>query len=394
MIRHGDCVEVMAAMDADSVDAIVTDPPYGIRFMGKAWDGADIESAARKDAETRKSVGPHSATRPGRAKARSSSAFGSRASAAGSYDFSLSGNRAFQSWCESWAAEALRVAKPGAYLLAFGGTRTFHRLACAVEDAGWEIRDTLMWGYATGFPKSRALLKPAWEPIVMARKPGPLRMLNIDDCRIPGAIPVVPQPSLNSPTGNVYGFQTGEGRNGEMSRADGRWPANIVLTDPVLDGGWEGVVGGGRASTGGDVKTARQGFANDSYMGNGGGTGEFESYGDSGTYSRFFLVPKASRADREPDGAPRKGPRVNTHPTVKPTALMQHLVRLVTPQGGTVLDPFLGSGTTAKACEIEGVEWVGIEREAESVAIAEARVDAVRRSRPDWVQPSLWGGEA
>jgi site-specific DNA-methyltransferase (adenine-specific) len=370
-VVHGDCLAVMATMDAESIHAIVTDPPYGLGFMGKHWDhgmpGADF-----------------------------------------------------------WR-EMLRIAKPGAYLLAFGGTRTYHRLACAIEDAGWEIRDCLVWAYASGFPKSldvsKAIdkaagaerpvvrernwhdpmnkpfrkhyggdgpegqpvvnatapatpeaaewqgwgtaLKPAWEPIVMARKP--LRgtvaanvqrygtgALNIDGCRI-------------------------------GTKPPARWPANVILTDPIFDGDVPGVVGGGevgpsfrpgdRAVYTDDRRRAYGDYPDreDGWSQKGAG------YGDSGTYSRFFLVPKAARSDREPVLGGNGNGSANVHPTVKPTELMRHLVRLVTPPGGTVLDPFLGSGSTALVAEMEGFAWVGIEKEAEYVAIAEARLNGTQR---------------
>jgi DNA modification methylase len=140
----------MREMDEASVDAIVTDPPYGIGFMGKEWDAPTITRAAAEDAATRKSLGPESASRPGRAQSRSSSAFGSPAHYAGP----VRAGAEWQAWCLVWATEALRVLKPGGHLLAFGGTRTYHRLACAVEDAGFEIRDSLIWLYGSGFPKS------------------------------------------------------------------------------------------------------------------------------------------------------------------------------------------------------------------------------------------------
>jgi len=472
VIIHGDCIEVMAGMDPESVDAIVTDPPYELSFMNKSWD---------QDAN-------HGA----------------------------------------WTRAAYRVAKPSAYLLAFGGTRTVHRMTVALEDAGWIIRDMLVWGYASGFPKSKASLKPAWEPIVMARKPGPLRDLAIDACRIgaepmphlpgelgahgvygrmarmvggPAAImerwddernlcascaadadnparPGTPgtrasttprraeQPpsdwatsgatdrtgtgssdgttaaSTSTSSSTARSGRTRTGRSqpdtlfttstdsatttdlrtcrscGETStvtittdgttyiRSDlqdgttsggtelGRWPANLVLTDPIFDGGIEGVVGGGyQESTAAVGAWAPRGaFPIDNP--------NPTVYGDSGTYSRFFLIPKADRADREPvlGGLPLAGPvhgidgvsgglrvsnsksaRANVHPTVKPTDLMRHLVRLVTPTGGTVLDPFLGSGTTGLAAEMEGFPWIGIEREAEYVAIAEARLNGTQR---------------
>ena len=365
MIHTGDCVKVMAGMEAASVDAIVTDPPYGLEFMGKEWDRLDWrdgggfskpgigERATPWASYGRETANPTCATCGGRARgARKCSCEEPDWRVKGEPMQSRSAERAngMQRFHAAWATEAFRVAKPGAYLLAFGGTRTYHRMTCAIEDAGWIIRDCLMWGYASGFPKGKANLKPAWEPIVMARKPGPLRPLAIDECRIGPPPPSVPQPAFNSPTGRTYGMKTGEGRNGEMSEASGRWPANVILTDPILDGDTPGVVGGGRASDG----------------------------GDSGTYSRFFLIAKASRSEREKGLSAENGERANHHPTVKPLDLMRHLVRLVTPAGGVVLDPFLGSGTTALAAEMEGFVWVGIEREPEYVAIAEARLNGVQ----------------
>jgi DNA modification methylase len=462
VIHHGDCIEVMATFEAESIDAIVTDPPYGLEFMGKGWDklGATTEVAAE-------GADISHPFRDGSRRVR----YGESA-------------RSMQDWHEAWAREAFRVAKPGAHLLAFGGTRTYHRLAAAIEDAGWEIRDTLVWAYASGFPKSldvskaidkaagaervasgapsnlqcefvragvpceghggiersqsgatiHALptapatdlarewqgwgtaLKPAWEPIVLARKP--LRgtvagnvtewgtgALNIDGCRIDGSERSGggPRPTRVA-TGGFNMSEAGDRPEG------GRWPANVILTDPIFDGDTPGVVGGGIAD--GGISVRRNGVAGspDSPVGNFGavmapGTPD-AGYGDSGTYSRFFLIPKAARTDREPvlGGLPEraiKAPgmsgvttvtngtsdkqyegntkRANVHPTVKPTDLMRHLVRLVTPPGGVVLDPFLGSGTTAIAAELEGFEWVGIEREAEYCAIAEARLNGTQR---------------
>jgi site-specific DNA-methyltransferase (adenine-specific) len=382
VIHHGDCLDVMAALDPESVSAVVTDPPYGLGFMGKAWDRLNHE----------------------------------------------------------WPALAYAVAKPGAHLLAFGGTRTYHRLASAVEDAGWEIRDCFVWGYASGFPKSHNLdgewdgwgtaLKPAWEPIVMARKP--LRgtvaanvrehgtgALNIDGARIPFVSSSDAASAAASAASAGYadslrrgtivqslsiGRENRDGTEYEGPDERGRWPANVVLTDPIFDGGIEGVVGGGETTSGlvraGSVIAHSSGDRT-TYGDFGGMVRTEPTYGDSGTYSRFFLIPKADRAEREPVGLRsfdqrretahrRTGDmntpylrgetmRRNTHPTVKPVDLMRHLVRLVTPPGGTVLDPFLGSGTTAIACEMEGFPWIGIEREAEYVAIAEARLVGVQR---------------
>jgi hypothetical protein len=309
VIHHGDCLDVMAAMEPESVDAIVTDPPYNIGFMGKAWDSGHGH-------------GP-------------------------------------------WAEAAYRVAKPSAYLLAFGGTRTVHRMTVALEDAGWIIRDMLVWLYLSGFPKSRASLKPSWEPIILARKPGPLRMLDIEGCRIPFAsdddlaLTQLKNPGKDGAlvTSDVYGAD----RPQQLVNPLGRWPANVLTVDPAVFDGWPGMIGTGPET------------------------------------SRVFCIPKADRADREPvlggqiprqtahmtqNGQPTgAGPvtRENVHPTVKPVDLMRHLVRLVTPSGGTVLDPFLGSGTTAIAAEMEGFPWIGIEREAEYVRIAEARLNGTQR---------------
>lgn len=197
-------------------------------------------------------------------------------------------------------------------------------------------------------------LKPAYEPIVVARKPlvGTVAAnvleygtgaLNIDGCRIVGDVPSVPQPAFNSPTGTVYGFKAGEGRNGEMSSAPGgRWPANVALdedTAALLD-----------EQTGTLTKPCDFG-------------------GDSGGASRFFYVAKASTKERNAGLEGR-----NAHPTVKPIEVMRWLVRMVTPPGGVVLDPFAGSGTTGIAAALEGFRFIGIESEPEYVAIARARL--------------------
>lgn len=203
----------------------------------------------------------------------------------------------------------------------------------------------------------------------------------------------------NGPKGNVdpTSYNYGRIETPVESNPLGRWPANVILTDPIFDGGWDGVVGGGETASG----LIHSGGARGIGYGGGPGGVTAESYGDSGTYSRFFLIAKAARSDREPvlpsgieprretahrrtgamDTPYLRGEtfRVNAHPTVKPVDLMRHLVRLVTPPGGTVLDPFLGSGTTALAAEMEGFAWVGIEKEPEYVAIAEARLNGTQR---------------
>lgn len=314
-LHHGDCLDVLRDMPDASVDAVVTDPPYGLSFMGKRWD-YDVPSAA------------------------------------------------------IWS-ECLRVLKPGGHLLSFGGSRTYHRMAVNVEDAGFEIRDQVMWVYGSGFPKSHnvskaldrsgkatpaatqwdgwgSALKPAHEPIVLARKPLGEKTLaanvlehgtgaiNVDGCRV-----------------------------GEREKPPGRFPANVMHdgSDEVV----ELFPGAGEKSA-----------------------------------ARFFYCAKASKSDRDEgldafaeqefvqwqtgngtSGKPssmsegRDTQRRNIHPTVKPTDLMAYLCRLVTPPGGVVLDPFAGSGSTGKAAIREGFQFIGIEREAEYLAIARARIEAV-----------------
>ena len=370
-LLQGDCLDVMPTLDEASIDAVVTDPPYDLAFMGRKWDGTGV------------------AFRP-----------------------------------ETWA-EVYRLLRPGGHLLAFGGTRTYHRLVSAIEDAGFEIRDCLVWAYATGFPKSRNLagewagwgtaLKPSWEPIVLARKPlvGTVvenvlahgtGALNIDGCRLGYADEAdLATARTKNPgrDGTVAGRVAGHDGGRQQTVDDaGRWPPNLLLTDPIFDGDTPGVVGGGLANAGAAWTTRERGE----------GPGILEGQRQRGriaidptTYSRFFLVPKASTSGREPAVRGQLGERrppgrrsgeqsspgtfqtrptparENVHPTVKPIDLMRHLVRLVTPPGGTVLDPFVGSGTTALACELEGFGWVAIEREAEYVEIARARLHGAQR---------------
>ncbi len=323
----GDAIHLSQEQDADSIDAIVTDPPYGLKFMDQFWDN---------------------------------------------------GIPGIPFW-----EEFLRVAKPGAHLLAFGGTRTHHRLMCAIEDAGWKIRDVIMWVYGSGFPKSLDVskavtnnepatdaakqwdgwgtaLKPAWEPIIVARKPldGTVAnnvlthgtgAINVDGCR------VETEDALgggnNSATVSRAGKHEGWRRpwmddpksasdSAERSRAStakseqlGRFPANLIHdgSDEVLAG-----------------------FPN---------TAPSSSKGSA---ARFFYCAKASKKDRG-EG--------NKHPTVKPTSLMKYLVRLATPPGGTVLDPFTGSGSTGVSAKDEGFNFLGFELDPDHAAFAQSRID-------------------
>jgi site-specific DNA-methyltransferase (adenine-specific) len=414
----------MAGMDPESVDSVVTDPPYGLKFMGKAWD--------------------HGV--PG---------------------------------VEFWEA-AIRVAKPGAHLLAFGGTRTFHRLACAIEDAGWELRDTIMWVYGSGFPKSLDIskaidkaagaerevvgikpktgggraapshegwqrpwmeeegakdkpfqitapatdaarkwdgwgtaLKPAWEPIIVARKPldgtvaaNVLRFgtgaINVDGCRVDGgARPLLKNAGKQDPRGDGFGGKFGSSCEGITTA--GRWPANLVHD------GSEEVQAGFPDDAGGGIPTGQRDSPS---WGGGGGWAGYKSqtgHADQGSAARFFYCAKASKQDRDEglegweaktgaevtgrttgsvglvgdptnrgqtanpyaNGAPISR---NHHPTVKPTDLMRWLVRLVTAPGGLVLDPFMGSGSTGKAAMLEGFRFAGADLDPDHVEIARARI--------------------
>lgn len=410
-VCHGDCIEVMRTLPAESMDSVVTDPPYGIRFMGQAWDGADIERRTQRNHGN----GGHP----------------SASMEAGRYSRTLAASISFQEWCAEWAAECLRVLKPGGFLLAFGGPRTWHRLACAIEDAGFEVRDSIAWLYGSGFPKSvdvaRAIdahlgdlgarpvhgektvpdaalvrpafagvaysgregatphrtvpvssaasaawegwgtaLKPAFEPCVVARKPlcgtvadnvltHGVGGLNVDVCRIHSAGSegrdytvrrLKSGAELNRTGGNWRPKEGGETYVGRTK--DGRWPSNVVLDEEAahaLDA--QSGEGWGMRATGAE-------------------------YDDQGGPSRFFPVfryeAKASADERPSVGGV-------SHPTVKPLALMRWLVRLVTPYGGVVLDPFAGSGTTLEAAVAEGMRAVGVEREESYLPLIASRLD-------------------
>jgi len=303
-----DCIVSMQQMEVNSIDSIVTDPPYVLSFMGKDWDH---------------------------------------------------GVPGIHFW-----QEALRVAKPGAHLLAFGGTRTHHRLACSIEDAGWEIRDMIMWVYGSGFPKSSnqkgdykgwgTALKPAWEPIIMARKPftgtvaGNMNRhgvgaINIDGCRVEtadnlngGAYSKDRKPSTSE---WVAGGGTIHNSTGlDYEQPIGRWPANVIHdgSDEVVEGFPNSKSTGGSGAASGLLDTNGI-YGNFSGKNKGSSAGGF---GDNGSASRFFYCAKTSKKERGVD---------NIHPTVKPINLMRYLCRLVTPSCGLVYDPFTGSGSTGVA---------------------------------------------
>lgn len=348
-LHLGNCLDHLEFMPDNSVDSIVTDPPYGLSFMGKKWD-YDVPSVA------------------------------------------------------IWA-ECLRVLKPGGHLLSFAGTRTQHRMAVNIEDAGFEIRDMIAWVYGSGFPKSHNLkddwegwgttLKPALEPITVARKPfkGTIAAnvqahgtgaINIDACRV-GTKGGTAKGSKPQGEGNgIYGA----GLHGacEIKQLDaGRWPANLIHdgSDEVL------AAFPANAGAAAPVKGTE-----DSAASTGNVTGKRARvkgafHGDSGSAARFFYCAKASRKDRN-EGLPDPGPQFqrgttlrnventdtkgNNHPTVKPTDLMAYLCRLVTPPCGIVLDPFMGSGSTGKAAMREGFRFTGIEMDPDYFEIAKARI--------------------
>lgn len=396
-ILVGDCRDRLKELSDGSIDSIVTDPPYELGFMGKSWDASGV-----------------------------------------AYDVTV------------WR-ECLRVLKPGGHLLAFSGSRTYHRMAVAIEDAGFQIRDQIMWVYGSGFPKSLNIsiaidkqagvmghrgkrvsvagnrnqngedlpnaqsmphhepitpeadvwdgwgtaLKPAHEPIVLARKPlvgtvaeNVLRFgvggLNIDGCRVGDEV-------LPAQTAGQAQLGTFERTDMVTPERVGRWPANLIHdgSDEVLELFPDSKGGAYPAKRGQAVSTS---FASGQET-----EGGYRQMGDSGSAARFFYCAKASKKDRNEglDGFPEKRPddrtqtgmgtfdekgvakQANHHPTVKPTELMRYLCRLITPPNGVILDPFTGSGSTGKAAILEGFKFVGVEQSVEYVAIAEARIKSV-----------------
>lgn len=357
----GRCEHALKNLPDNSVDSIVTDPPYGIGFMSNKWD----------------------------------------------YSVPT---------VEQWA-ECLRVLKPGGHLLAFGGSRTYHRLVVNIEDAGFEIRDQIMWIYGSGFPKSKNLdgehkgkgtaLKPAHEPIVMARKPFNSTILdnvteygtgalNIDLCRVPT------EEMLAGGSGGLLS-DVRDGKTpagGEWTQNnEGRWPANIIHdgSDEVITAfpdakGQQGKLRNDGSDNGNRVYGALKNVVSNPEP-------RTES---ASSAARFFYCAKVSKSDRDAGmerfiaasasemtggraegsaginnpraGAGRTGGAKNTHPTVKPVDLMRYLCRLVTPAGGTVLDPFMGSGSTGKAAIAEGFRFIGIEMDPDHLVTAAARI--------------------
>ena len=421
-IINGDSLEILDTLDDNSIDAIITDPPYELGFMGKKWDKTGI-----------------------------------------AYNVEL------------WK-KAYRVLKSGGHLLAFGGSRTFHRIACAIEDAGFEIRDTIMWLYGSGFPKSLNIglaidkkngvdnrtgtiksdgkatqgdiynwrecedtrqyeerkatnewsgwgtaLKPAYEPIIVARKPVEKSVvdnvlkygtggINIDECRVP------------TEQGELTPRNNKKGQNGIFNASGGlvvpselgRFPANVILTYDDTD--FEEVCGNMPYSKSTDNIRHNNNDNKEYNCYSNYGNCDTSGYDDSGNACRYFYCAKASTKDRDngldllettqiSDGSIRSNSdtarkiganpvkKKNIHPTVKPCELMQYLVRLITQRGGVVLDIFNGSGSTGKAVAFENRErnmdykYIGIELDAEYCMISEMRIDyAINKYEYDMIQ--------
>jgi DNA modification methylase len=408
MIHHGDLFNVLPTIAAESVDACVTDPPYGIGFMGKEWDTFKPEKARelheRGHSWTKRR--PDNPNLNGRKRQPSTSPSQIE------YDYTNAGLRGFQDWTARWAAEVYRVLKPGAYIVVCGAPRSYHRMACGLEDAGFVVRDNFAWLFGSGFPKNYNLgdgkgtaLKPAHEPIALAWKPfkGSIKAchekhgtaaLNIDDCRVGDDDTRRLKPASANTTSFPHSDDAWQPRDTVVGSEFGRWPANVVMDEQaaaVLD-----EQAGDRVS--GHWPTDRgEGGYEGGFTGQSGLEGRTGSIGGA---SRFYYVAKPSREERDmgcydlqprqrddsrKDGNPggdnprNRGlqPRGNFHPTVKPVELMRWLVRLVTPINGTALDPFLGSGTTAMACVYEQRQFIGIERESEYIEIAKRRIASV-----------------
>jgi site-specific DNA-methyltransferase (adenine-specific) len=417
VLHCGDCLVVLPTIPTASVDSIVTDPPYGLEFMGKEWDtftgaGMSKPGIGAREIEWPSFMGSNTKRCAICGLLIGHGGSPCRCNTPQPYNAALPRMQGFGRWCEIWATECLRVLRPGGHLIAFGGSRTYHRLACAIEDSGFEIRDQIQWLYGSGFPKSfdvsKAIdsaadaewdgwgtaLKPACEPMVLARKPlvGTVAenvqkhrtgALNIDACRVEsGDIPAEREGESSQDRrytaegGTNFAAKPGRRMQRQQSnrvtweggiasgfKADhvqpiyngkGRWPANVIHdgSEEVLAAFPETSVTGFRS----DESARRWDTAQSPLPGQGATNRKLTEYpGDTTSAARFFYAAKADVDDR----------LGSKHPTVKPVDLMQYLVRLVTPKGGTVLDLFAGTGTTGEAAFREGMQSILIEREPE-----------------------------
>lgn len=346
-IENADSALLLPTLPAASVDALVTDPPAGIGFMGKEWD--DFRRARNPADAGRDSV-------HGRL-SRSGPEYGRR------------DRDHFIAWLAGILTECRRIMKPGAYGWVWAIPRTSHWTAMACEDAGFTVRDVMTHVFGTGFPKSRALLKPAAEHWILIKAPGELRELRIEENRI-GTTDKLVRPCIVRKDNTVLGRGLGAGVQIEPS---GRWPANFALShcDDCADTCVEdcpvrlldeqsGILKNGGLNSGVGVSSGYAGAIPQ--------TSNSRYAGDSGGASRFFYVAKASTKERSA-GLPDR----NSHPTVKSVALMRHLIRLVAAPGSLILDPFTGSGSTAVAALQEGCRFVGIEQDPQHVETARLR---------------------
>jgi site-specific DNA-methyltransferase (adenine-specific) len=399
VLYNGDCLEVMKSLESNSVDTIITDPPYGLGFMGKEWDTFKPDYIKEKMVKDKR--------------AHTQIASQRKSNTAGTYD--LSRNAEFEEAMKPYFRAMLRVVKPGGTLLCFGGSRTYHRMACAVEDTGWILKDCIMWLYGSGFPKATDIakeidkkngiehpknisisnngsmtgahytrnkmevkseeaqlwdgwkshgLKPAYEPIIVAQKPNEgsyaqnalkhgVAGLNIDGGRIETSDNI----SYISSKSSIWGDGNSKQVKSNGNELGGRYPANVILDEEA-----------GKML---DTQTDNA--------------------------SRFFYCAKSSKAERNAgcegleakqyshDGRNKSNETAhqrnnskahNSHPTVKPLKLMEYLCTLTkTPTGGVVLDPFAGSGTTGVACVNTGRDYILIEREPEYCEIAKKRIE-------------------
>ena len=408
-VYNGDCLEVMDKIDKCSVDSVVTDPPYHLTSIVKRF-GKEGSAPAQFGTDG--------------AFARASKGFMGK-----EWD---GGDIAFQ--VETWR-KCYELLKPGGHLIAFSGSRTYHRMAVAIEDAGFEIRDQCIWLYGSGFPKSHNVgngwgtaLKPAHEPMVLARKPLSEKSvaqnvdkfgtgaINIDACRIEGEVKhpdTMPdfrdqgeQSKAAIGVDKLSFGQTSNAKRKQLSDSDlldnqtGRWPSNVMhdgseQIQEIFPETSSTEVSRERTHKG--IWTAGELADTEQFM---------PAYGDQGNASRYFYCAKTSKDERNSGlhgfetkmmgmsgGAQSVGEgydkgqdiglnkviaRKTTHPTVKPVELMRYLVRLVTPKGGLVLDPFMGSGSTGMGAREEDFKFVGIEKEEEYYEIAKARIKNVK----------------
>lgn len=396
MLIHGECLDEMKKMEENSIDFIVTDPPYGLHFMGKDWDKFKQNRQFQNALTEVYSLDGYK---------RIAKPITCSNHDAGTYDDNR--NDEFQEFMNQFGILALKVLKHGGMLAMFGAPRRHHRQMSGLEDSGFEIRDVIMWLFGQGFPKSHNFgrelgqewngygtgLKPAYEPIILAMKPldGTFKQnaekwgvsgINIDDSRIS----VSSEDAKSMERVNTAGsgrFKSGKfgscGIDGFGDKSlpydtnKGRWPANIILDEDAAEQLDEmtGILNSGSPGI-------RRKNHNSVAMGYLNKTGNIENgFGDSGGASRFFYCAKASSAERNKGmNSPEFPDRSNNHPTVKPISLMKYIIKLLAPPGDPILlDPFAGSGSTLIAAKELGIRSIGIEKELEYFEIAKQRLE-------------------